>query len=209
MTEGIRATVGFDSPSVCPIASFSAETGERVRKVVRSVVNSREQTSTTEFAIASDEGEAFTPIFDHGNLTRYRFNHEDELCPCACLGRLGCPAARYAVDDGELTIVFYATDYEELQTAIAELRERFPSLDIKRLIQSPSSVYADDVVMVDRGQLTDRQLEVLESAYEMGYFERPRKANATQVAAHLGIDVSTFGEHLVAAQRKLLADLLE
>jgi predicted DNA binding protein len=49
---------------------------------------------------------------------------------------------------------------------------------------------------------------VLETAHEMGYFERPRRANGTEVAAALDIDPSTFSEHLAAAQRKLLRDVL-
>jgi len=43
----------------------------------------------------------------------------------------------------------------------------------------------------------------------MGYFERPKRANATEIAADLGIAQSTFTEHLMAAQRKLLRDVLE
>ena len=66
-----------------------------------------------------------------------------------------------------------------------------------------------DVVFVDRGKLTDRQHEVLRTAYDMGYFERPRGANATEVAASLDINPSTFTEHLLSAQRKLLGDVLE
>jgi hypothetical protein len=65
-----------------------------------------------------------------------------------------------------------------------------------------------DLVPVDRGRLTERQAEVLSTAYEMGYFEYPRDSNATEVAAELGIRPSTFTEHLSAAQSKLLEDLV-
>ncbi len=61
---------------------------------------------------------------------------------------------------------------------------------------------------MDRGRLTARQREVLETAFEMGYFERPRRANATEVAAELGIGPSTFREHVSAAETKLLEDVL-
>jgi len=43
----------------------------------------------------------------------------------------------------------------------------------------------------------------------VAYFERPKGANATEVAERLGIAQSTFTEHLMAAQRKLLADVLD
>ena len=65
------------------------------------------------------------------------------------------------------------------------------------------------LVPVDVGRLTDRQREVLETAYGMGYFEYPRGANASEVAGELGIEPSTLAEHLAAAQSKLLAELLE
>ncbi|MFC7230794.1 helix-turn-helix domain-containing protein [Saliphagus sp. GCM10025308] len=48
---------------------------------------------------------------------------------------------------------------------------------------------------------------MLETAHEMGYFEYPRTSNAGDVANALGITRSTFGEHLAAAQRKVLQTL--
>lgn len=58
-------------------------------------------------------------------------------------------------------------------------------------------------------ELTDRQTEVLVTAYRVGYFERPRETTGAQVAADLDISPSTFSQHLRAAQRKLLGALLE
>jgi len=92
---------------------------------------------------------------------------------------------------------------------MAALRDQYPSVDVQRLLQPPLDGSPEDRVFVNRGKLTDRQLEVLRVAYEMGYFERPKRANATEIAESLGIAQSTFTEHLVAAQRKLLGDLLE
>ena len=42
----------------------------------------------------------------------------------------------------------------------------------------------------------------------MGYFEYPRESNASEVAAALDIEPSTFTQHLNAAQTKLLDELL-
>jgi len=66
-----------------------------------------------------------------------------------------------------------------------------------------------DVVFVDRSRLTDRQREVLETAYEMGYFEHPRATNATEVADALDVSLSTFTEHLATAQSKVLAAIVD
>ena len=92
---------------------------------------------------------------------------------------------------------------------MATLRERFPSVDVQRLLQPPLEGTPEEQVFVNRGRLTDRQREVLQIAFERGYFERPRRANATELAAELDISGSTFTEHLVAAQRKILDDVLD
>lgn len=57
-------------------------------------------------------------------------------------------------------------------------------------------------------ELTDRQREVLETAFELGYFDVPRAASTDDVAAALDIDDSTVAEHLQRAEHNLLAELL-
>ena len=52
--------------------------------------------------------------------------------------------------------------------------------------------------------LTDRQREVLRTAYRRGYFEVPRAASAEDIAAELDIGPSTVVEHLRRAERNLL-----
>jgi predicted DNA binding protein len=76
-------------------------------------------------------------------------------------------------------------------------------------LQSSSTPEESDLVTVDRSELTERQREVLTTAYEAGYFDHPKGANAGEVAESLGIDRSTFSEHIAAAQRKLLSTLLD
>ncbi|MFU8867447.1 bacterio-opsin activator domain-containing protein [Natronococcus sp.] len=56
-------------------------------------------------------------------------------------------------------------------------------------------------------RLTDRQWEVLRTAYASGYYETPRESSGAEVAAVLGIAQPTFNHHLHAAQRKLLTVL--
>lgn len=56
--------------------------------------------------------------------------------------------------------------------------------------------------------LTDRQHEVLEVAYELGYYDVPRGSSTAEVAAELGVDGSTVAEHLQRAEHNLLETLL-
>lgn len=53
-------------------------------------------------------------------------------------------------------------------------------------------------------ELTDRQREVIETAYDMGYYEVPRGVSTSDVAAELDLDPSTVAEHLQRAERNLL-----
>lgn len=56
-------------------------------------------------------------------------------------------------------------------------------------------------------QLTDRQLEVLNTAYLNGYFEWPRERSGEEVASQLDITQPTFNNHLRVAERKLFSAL--
>lgn len=52
--------------------------------------------------------------------------------------------------------------------------------------------------------LADEQLELLETAYERGFFELPRRASETDLAAELGVSQSTVSERIRSAQQSLL-----
>ncbi|WP_165875320.1 helix-turn-helix domain-containing protein [Natrarchaeobius chitinivorans] len=61
-----------------------------------------------------------------------------------------------------------------------------------------------------RGQsLTDRQREVLETAYELGYYERPSETSHEEIASVLECAPSTVGEHLRKAEKRLVSEVFE
>ena len=211
MPPGIQAKVEFDTPDICPIVELSAAAETTIDSVSTNVCSTDCTESVTEFSMDSDGDFEVdvTPIFSHGSADRYRLTHDDGMdCPCEYLGQFGCPVARYVARNGTLTIVFHAADYDQLQELIAGLRDQFPDVDLKRFVQSPTGEQAEDSVSVNRSKLTHRQLEILETAYEKGYFDRPRQSNATEIAAELDINPSTFREHLTAAESKILEELL-
>lgn len=212
MSDGIRATVAFSDPGNCPLAA-SAETATGViEQVSTSPGLPGTSGSVTEFLASGDppDRDDVEPVFSYGSATVFRTVHRGTAdCPCELLGEYGCPVHRYLAEDGRLTLVFHARDFESLQAVVGALQAEFPPVDVQRLLRPPLEGSPEDRVFVNRGKLTDRQLEVLTRAYEMGYFERPKGANATEVAAELGIAQSTLTEHLVTAQRKLLGDILE
>ncbi len=212
MTSGIRATVAFANPGDCPIANASSAAEGLIEQVSTSVTLGNDVGSVSEFMAQGDLSDVpgVEPVFSYGETVLYRTAHDTPAtCPCETLGEFDCPVHRYAAEDGVLTLVFHARNFETLQSVMAAFREQYSPVDVQRLLQPPLEGSPEDRVFVNRGKLTDRQLEVLTTAYEMGYFQRPKGANATEIAAALDIAQSTFTEHLVAAQRKILADLLE
>ena len=57
--------------------------------------------------------------------------------------------------------------------------------------------------------LTDRQREALQTAYDGGFFDRPKDHNSEELAARLDITRSTYLQHLRTAQRKLFRQVFE
>ncbi|MHC3439591.1 helix-turn-helix domain-containing protein [Natrialbaceae archaeon A-gly3] len=209
MSHGIRATVTFSQPGACPIARHSETIEGPIDQVSRSVTLPGSTASVTEYLGDPGEEDERESVFSYGDAELYRISHDGEpRCPCETLGEFGCPVHRYVAEDGELTVTFHVEDFERLQDVMATLRERCIDVSVERLLQPPLEGPPGERVFINRGKLTDRQLEVLELAYDRGYFERPKGANATELAAELGVSRSTLAEHLVTAQRKILEDIL-
>lgn len=211
MPAGIRVTVAFPGPANCPIAEASARADTAITDVATSVSMADTDATVSEFLLDAAELPSdfeHDPVFAYADRYLYRVHH-DAGCPCCCLGEFQTPIYRYEARDGAFEIVFHASEFDRLQSVVGELRERYPDLDIRRMIREPTGGATHDTVFVDRSALTERQREVLESAYERGYFDRPRGANATDLAAELDVTPSTVREHLAAAQSKLLGDVFE
>jgi predicted DNA binding protein len=205
---GLEAAVSVDARGSCPVADASAETGERIESVRKSSVGTR---AVEEFELAADapEPEGMTEVFGDDRYSVYRFERDrDEPCFCECIEAFGCPIVDIRSEEGELRVAFRPTDVETLQEIVTTLRETFGGVSLEHLVQSGDPEEADTVV-VDRGRLTDRQREVLQTAYEMGYFEHPKGSNAGEVADELGINAATLRGHLSAAQSKLMDAILD
>lgn len=60
-----------------------------------------------------------------------------------------------------------------------------------------------------RNRLTERQEEVLRTAYFAGFFERPRRSSGSDVAEMLGVSQPTVNRHVREGERKLFELLFE
>lgn len=207
MASGVRGEVYVGDPDVCQIAPAS-ERGE-VDSIVRETGGG--EAVVEEFTAERDPDiEGMEAVFADGTGTVYRFERPaDQGCVCERVERHGCPVRNVEARNGGLEVAFIAADLPELRSVVTDLRGVYSRVAVRRLTQSTPDEGDADLVFVDRSAFTERQREVLRTAHEMGYFEYPKRANAGEVAAELGIATATFTEHLAAAQTKLLSALLD
>ena len=211
MGQGVHAEVEITARSTCRVINASDETPS-ITSVLRST-RPDSGTVTVEFTADADaDFEEVEEVFHYGDEVVYRLERETGSMPtCACefVETHGCPVRHLETDDGVVVLSFIACDLDALRRTVVELRDEFDGVSLRRLTRSENADADDDLVLVDRAALTDRQHEVLARAHEMGYFDHPKGANATEVSGSLDINRSTFAEHLSAAQSKLLDCVLE
>jgi CheY-like chemotaxis protein len=88
--------------------------------------------------------------------------------------------------------------------------ERYPGAKpIARRERNRSDRSLDDLRNLLGERLTDRQFEVIETAYHAGYYEWPHDVSSAETAELLGITQPTFAEHFWTAQRHIIDLLLE
>ena len=206
---GICVEVCVDGPSVCQLADASGT----VSSVSRGTRADDRGTVTEEFTVGHNEQwiEEFDaePIFSYDDRTVYRFSRAaDQGCVCELVEQTGCTVRDMQIVTGSVVLTFLTTDLTTVRDVIADLRDAHEGVRIRRLTRSDDD-QDDDSTIVDLNVLTARQREVLDTAYEMGYFDHPKGATASEVAGALDIATPTFTEHLAAAQHNLLAELLD
>lgn len=223
--SGLRVELEVESPTAYPIgeAATEADAGTTAVPWSRSVDAPVEHSEVDGHAdgFASDGptggvGASTTsplsrgvePIFAHEDDTASEFERDDGTAACECLPDATISIADVRPVDDTRRVTLHLDD----GTGLGELLETVgvaEDVSIRRVARSSSGDGSPgELVPVDRGRLTDRQLDVLETAHAMGYYDYPRGANATEVADALDICPSTLAEHLAAAQTKLLDDVL-
>jgi len=125
-------------------------------------------------------------LVDHGGRPRTCVADEDE--------------AEYVVDLPPETNV---REFLEM------LEDGFPSTELVARRDVERSVGSrEELVDTVLGGLTDRQREVLSTAYFAGFFEWPRESTGEDVADMLDVSQPTINRHLRLAQREILRELL-
>lgn len=134
------------------------------------------------------------------------FVHEAEPFALTVLSRNDAvPHRLFAVND-HLTAIAVVRDWDHLKSLATELEERFESFEL--IGTSPTEhrghpIGLDSVKHVLREKLTDDRLQLLETAYRMGYFDVPQRTTSEEIATALEISQPTFSERLRRTQDRV------
>lgn len=110
-------------------------------------------------------------------------------------------------EDEGIQVVLEVTDHESLLELMETLHEC--ELSIKTETISNADLSSQMTATVELDILTEKQLDTLELAIKEGYYNRPRDANLTDLAAALCISKSAVSQRLNAAETKLIKTTLE
>lgn len=103
------------------------------------------------------------------------------------------------------TIVFELASRENLQSALDRLRDAYDTVTVRSITEQPRSKTTP--AQIDFEPLTEKQRLAIETAYHQGYFDRPRRRTAIEIAESIGITHTTFLQHLRIAEQKLCEQL--
>ena len=131
----------------------------------------------------------------------------DDSVPELEVAAAGARVTTTEVTAGQTSLTFQIPASRNVSEVITGIGDEWASASITAVKRTeegdPESLSRFSLESVD---LTAKQRAALEAAYHHGYFEQPRNASASDVAAELGITHSTFLQHLRAAQKKVFAD---
>lgn len=133
-------------------------------------------------------------------------------CVTTTLADTGAIAKSVSADSGVGRVVADVPAHVDVRRVVERFRERHPESELAacRTADAPVPVRTERGVtatMADR--LTDKQQEVLQTAYLSGYFSWPRRTTAEECADALGIAQPTFSQHIRVAQEKVIGRLFE
>ncbi|MFC5367122.1 bacterio-opsin activator domain-containing protein [Salinirubrum litoreum] len=104
------------------------------------------------------------------------------------------------------TLVVDVPESVAVRNVVALVREAFTDVRLQSK-QTLDQSAEQDLFSQFLASLTDRQLEVVQTAFFSGYFESPRRQTGEEIAETLGISPTAFYQHTRRVQRKLFTTL--
>lgn len=141
----------------------------------------------------------------HGGLVEFRVSGN---CPAFRLTELGALPRKVSGDNGRGCVIAEVPIENNASEIAGRFLAEYPDFELvskqeKDLLSPrfPQSAFGAVVY----NHLTDRQREVVQTAFEEGYYDLPRECTGEDIAKKLGITSPTFSEHIRTAERKLIS----
>lgn len=121
------------------------------------------------------------------------------------IGLYGANIAEATANEKEATVSVELPPSADVRSVVDFIEERYPGAEpIARRERRRSERSVGEYQSLFQERLTDRQREVLETAYQAGYYEWPHEKSSEEVAEMLGITQPTFAEHFWTGQRQII-----
>jgi len=127
-------------------------------------------------------------------------------CLCLVFEQHDCIAEVKGTKGGDLVVVLTVPNRDSLRSLIGALETKGGSVSVDWLINGTKDGTTTEI---DISTITSNQREALELAIEAGYYETPRTADLSDLAAEMGLSESAISQRLNAAETKLVKAFLD
>jgi len=100
--------------------------------------------------------------------------------------------------------------HEDVESLLQRLEDKGFVFEILRKVPFDGFIASSLTLTADTlfSDLTEKQMDALLTAYRLGYYKLPRKADVQTIASKKRVPRTTFQEHLKKAENKLIASLV-
>ncbi|NUC71158.1 helix-turn-helix domain-containing protein [Haloterrigena sp. SYSU A558-1] len=147
----------------------------------------------------------------HHDGGRVRLHVRDD-CVAITVAECGAIPRTVEADGGDGRVVAEVASRSDADELVDRFEEEHPTVtvdDRRRRCRSTPLFTRHDFTQSIVETLTDRQREVFLTAYMNGFYDWPRKREASELAAKLEISPATFSQHLRTAEGKIFSSLLD
>lgn len=113
---------------------------------------------------------------------------------------------RLVAEDQQLRGIISVRDWNHLKELAEAIETAHGSFELLRTTEVDTIGYplgVDKMKHILRGKLTEEQMNILEKAYRMGYFQVPQEVTGEEIAEELDISRSTLSERIRRAENDL------
>lgn len=128
-------------------------------------------------------------------------------CICPVFSTNDCVAELECFKNRTLFVSVTVPDRDALRGLIEDLRDREASVHLEQILPLEREGIVSRTIELDTTDVTEKQREAIETAVEAGYYDRPRRADLSELADRLGISESAVSQRLNGAESTLIHEL--